>query len=138
MDTYKVKWTKLQAEIFRFLSVNAGKSFNLRGVAKALKVSPTAVGNALLELEKEKLVSVERHKTMNLIVIGLNRDSERALDLKRVENLKMVYESGIVVFLRDEFPGTTLILFGSYSRGDDIHTSDIDKHLVSRNSNSGI
>lgn len=127
---YKVKWTVLQEEIFRFLCVNAGKSFNLRGVAKALGVSPTAVSNALPELEKEKIVSVNRSESMNLLAIELNRDNEMALVLKRVENLKMLYQSGLVGFLRDEFPGTTIVLFGSYSNGGDIYSSDIDIAIV--------
>ena len=49
----------------------------------------------------------------------------------------MIYESKLVKFLEDSFPGTTIILFGSYSRGDDVwtgesegHTSDIDIAII--------
>lgn len=131
---YKVKWTKLQAGIFRFLCVKAGQSLNLRGVAKALKVSPTAVSNALAELEKEGLVKVKKIKTMNLMSIEFNRDNRKAVEMKRVENLKMIYESGLSDFLFNEFPGCAIILFGSYSRGEDSWTgesrSDIDIAII--------
>lgn len=130
MNTYKFKWTRLQTEIFRFLAVNAGKRFNLRGIARALKVSPTAVSNSLSELEKDELIKVEKSKTMNLFLIEFNRDSRRAISLKRVENLREIYESGLSDFLEDGLPGTTIILFGSYSRGDDIFSSDVDIAVI--------
>ena len=40
--------------------------------------------------------------------------------MKRVENLRAVYESGLSDFLYGEFPGCAIVLFGSYSRGEDI------------------
>jgi len=62
MDMYKVKWTRLQSEIFRYLCIKSGQSFNLRGLARPLKVSPTAVSKALNDLEKEKLIKVKNQK----------------------------------------------------------------------------
>ncbi|MBU2496946.1 MAG: nucleotidyltransferase domain-containing protein [Nanoarchaeota archaeon] len=126
MDTYKVKWTKLQAEIFRFLCINAGQNFNLRGIAKPLKVSPTAVSNALHDLQKNGLIKIEKSKTMNLMSIEFNRDNEKAINLKRVENLRLIYESGIMDFLESKFPGCTIMLFGSYSRGEDVWYGEMD------------
>lgn len=130
MDMYKVKWTRLQTEIFRFLCVKTGIKFNAREIAKELKVSPTAISNALPEVEKESLVRVERLKNMNLLLIEFNRENQKAIDLKRVENLRMIYQSGIVEFLEDSFPGCAIILFGSYSRGEDIFSSDIDIGII--------
>ena len=128
MDRYKVKWTRLQSEIFRFLCIKAGQSINLRGIARALKKSPTAVSHALNDLRKEELIKVKKAGNMNLLSIEFNRDSEYSLNMKRVENLKMIYESGLFQFLKDSFPGTTIILFGSYSRGDDVWTNEAEGH----------
>jgi len=106
--------------------------FNGRGIAKELKVSPTAVANALPELEKEGLIRVEKSKTMNLFSIEFNRDNRNAIDLKRVENLKQIYESGLISFLEEKFAGGTIILFGSYSLGWDVSKSDIDIAIIGR------
>lgn len=125
---YKLKWTRLQTEIFRFLCIKAGQTLNLREVSKALKVSPTAVSNALAELEKEGLVKVKKSKTINLLSIEFNRDNQKAIEMKRVENLKMIYESGLSDFLFNEFPGCTIILFGSYSRGEDVWTGGTEEN----------
>ena len=128
MDMYKVKWTQLQSEIFRFLCINAGKELSLRNIAKQLKKSPTAVSNALKGLVKEELVKIKKSESMNLLSIEFNRDSQNAINMKRVENLKLIYESGLVKLLQDSFPGGCIILFGSYSRGDDVWTNKIEEH----------
>jgi len=50
--------------------------------------------------------------------------------LKRVENLKMLYESGLAEHLADNFPGTTIIVFGSHAFGEDTIDSDIDIAVI--------
>lgn len=137
MDMYTLKWTRLQNELFRFLCIKAGFCLNLRGIARPLKVSPTAVSNALPQLKKEGLITIQKSKTMNLSSIELNRDNQKAIQLKRVENLRMIYESNLSDYLFNEFPGCTIILFGSYSRGEDTWTgyteenrSDIDIAII--------
>ncbi len=127
MDVYQLKRTRLQAQIFRFLCIDAGQTLNLRGIARALKVSPTAVSNALGGLEKEGLIKVKKSNIINLLAIEFNRDNHKAIQLKRVDNLKMVYESGLSDFLYNEFPGCTTILFGSYSLGEDVWFGDRDE-----------
>ena len=42
----------------------------------------------------------------------------------------MIYESGLARFLQNSFPGATIILFGSYSRGEDVQTSDVDIAVI--------
>lgn len=128
MDMYQIKWTRLQAEIFRFLCIKAGQGLNLRGIARALKKSPTAVSNVLKDLKKEELIKVKKAGNINLLSIEFNRDNENAINMKRVENLNLIYESGLDKFLQDNFPGTAIILFGSYSRGEDIWTNESEEH----------
>ena len=136
MDTYKVKFTVLQMELFRLLCAKAGESLNQRQTASLLIVSPTAVANALPKLEKEGLVLRKKQKKMNLIWVTLNRDSKKVVQLKRAENLRALYESGLAEFLEEEMPGATIILFGSYSRGEDTYSSDIDIAAIGRKEKS--
>ena len=127
---YKLKFTKLQNEIFRLLCIRAGQALNQRTIAKLLRVTPTAVAKALKELEEEQLVKVEKSKTMNLNLVELNRDNTKAIALKRINNLKLIYESGLADFLEQRFLGCTIILFGSYSLGEDTINSDIDLAVI--------
>ena len=128
MDIYKQKWTVLQSEIFSLMCVKSGDKMSQREIAKYLKVSPTAIANSLNLLQKENFIKIEKNRSMNLI--SLNLDEKKVADLKRVENLKSIYLSGLYYFLEELFPGCTIMLFGSYSRGEDIVKSDIDIAVI--------
>lgn len=130
MDVYKLKWTQLQTEIFSLLCLKAGEKLSQREIAKTLNVSPTAVAKSLKSLKENKLIKLEKNKTINFI--SFNRDEPRAIALKRVENLKNIYLSGLSDFLEKELAGGTIILFGSYAKGEDTTTSDIDIAAIGR------
>ena len=78
------------------------------------------------------LIKVKQDKDSRRWSIELNRDNHAVMQLKRVDNLRQVYESGLVDFLEKEFAGATIILFGSYSRGEDVINSDIDIAIIGR------
>jgi len=130
MDIYKLKWTALQAEIFSLMCLRAGEKLSQREIAKILKVSPTAVSNSIKKLKDSNLITLEKTKTINFI--SFNRDEPKAMELKRVENLKNIYLSGLSDYLKVELAGSTIILFGSYSIGEDTNTSDIDIAVIER------
>lgn len=130
MDMYKLKFTRLQNEIFRLLCIKVGTLMNKRTISGFLNVSPTAVSKALVGLEKEELIKIKKDPKMNLSLIELNRDNQETMQLKRVENLKMLYESELIDILEENFPGTIIILFGSYSYGEDTKRSDIDIAII--------
>jgi len=130
MDTYKLNWTRLEADVFSFLCLRAGGKLSQREIAKALGVSPTAVASSVKKLGEGNLVLVEKTKTINFV--SLNRDEPKAMDLKRIENLKGVYLSGLSDYLEKELAGSTIILFGSYAKGEDTVTSDIDIAVIGR------
>ncbi len=117
-------------EILSFLCVRAGESFSQRDIAKAIEVSPTAISNSVKRLHKEDLIVIT--KTKNINFIALNRDNRKAIQLKRAENLKFFYSSGLADHLEEFFAGSTIILFGSYSRGEDTVNSDIDIAIIER------
>jgi len=125
----KLKWTRLQSEIFRILTINVGNPINKRTIAKFLGFSPTAVSKALVKLEKQGIVKIKKPGEMNLVFVELSRNKD-ILNLKRCENLRLIYECGLSDFLEEKFPGTTIILFGSYSRGEDTIDSDIDIAII--------
>ncbi len=127
---YKLKFTRLQNEIFRLLCIRSGEKSSQRQIANCLKVSPTAVGKAIILMKKEGVIKVHKDKIMNLNLIELNRDNTKTLEMKRVENLKLILESGLSDLLEEKFPGCTIILFGSYSRGEDTTKSDIDIAVI--------
>ncbi len=130
MDISKLKWTRLEQEIFSLLCIKAGEKLSQREVAKILKVSPTAVSNSMKKLKDSNLIKIEKTKTINFV--SFNRDEPKAIELKRAENLKNIYLSGLSDYLEKELAGATVILFGSYSKGEDTNTSDIDIAVIER------
>jgi len=126
VNIYKLKLTKLQQEILRLSFIKTGTPLNQRRIAQMLKVSPPAVIKALPRLEEENLIKAKQDKESKRWSIELNRDDQQSIWLKRADNLKQAYESGLVQFLYDKLPGATIILFGSYSAGEDTANSDID------------
>jgi len=132
VNIYKLKLTNLQQEILRLLFIKTGESLNQRAIARALKVSPPAVMKSLPKLEKESLIKLIQDKDSKRWSIELNQDNYKVMQLKRVDNLKLIYESGLADYLEKEFAGATIILFGSYSRGEDTNRSDIDIAIIGR------
>src|SRR3989338_997791 len=129
---YELKLTNLQQRILMLMFVKTGAPLNQRQVAKSLDVSPTAVMKALPGLEKENLIKMWQEKESGRWSIELNRDDRKAMQLKRIDNLRLIYHSDLADFLESEFAGATIILFGSYSRGEDTINSDIDLAIIGR------
>ena len=132
INIYKLKLTNLQQEILRLLFVRVGMSLNQRQIANLVDVSQPAVMKALPALEKENLIKINQDKETKRWSIELNRNNHRVMQLKRADNLKLVYETGLADFLESELAGASIILFGSYSRGDDTINSDIDIAVIGR------
>lgn len=130
MDTYKLGFTQLEQEIFSFLCLKAGEKLSQREIAQSLNVSPTAIAKSLNKLLDLNFVNIEKTKTINFI--SLNRDKPLVVELKRAENLKNIYLSGLSDYLGESLAGSTIILFGSYSKGEDTNTSDIDIAIIER------
>jgi len=130
VNIYKLKLSILQQRIMRLLFVKSGSSINMNGIAKILEVSQPAVLKAIPFLKKEGLIIAEQDKDSSRWSIGLNRDEKQVIGLKRADNLKQIYESGMTKSLYDLFPGATVILFGSYAQGEDTVNSDIDLAVI--------
>lgn len=126
----KLKFTILQQDVLRLLYIKAGETLNARQISKALGVSQPAVSKALPALEKEGFIKIKKDKESKRLSIWLNREDQKVFWFKRVDNLKQIYESGLVEFIYEKFPGASVILFGSYAFGEDYASSDIDIAVV--------
>lgn len=128
----KLKLTSLQQEILSLMFVKAGTQLNQRQISKILEVTPPAVMKALPDLEKLDFIKLAKDKETKRKSIELNRDSHKVMQLKRIDNLKKIYDSGLFDYLEKKYAGASIILFGSYSRGEDMVNSDIDIAIVGR------
>jgi predicted nucleotidyltransferase len=130
MDTNKLKFTQLENEIFSLLCLRAGEKLSQREISKILNVSPTAVAKSLKKLLDLEFALIEKTKTINFV--SLNTNTGLVIGLKRAENLKNIYLSELSDYLEESLAGSTIILFGSFSRGEDTNNSDIDIAVIER------
>ena len=106
------------------------KEFHARELSRKTDLSIFAVLEAIKKLSKEKLVTFYKKGNMKIVKASQSTAFTRA---KRVRNLEKIYESGVVDYLSHVYDKPeTIILFGSYSRGDDIENSDIDIAIITR------
>jgi len=119
---------KIKENIISKIFEDPARKYYVRELAREAKVSPNSVINAVRGLEKEGLVrkNIKKH----IAEISANLDSPFFIARKRVHNLSNIYESGIIDFLVKIYHPKAIVLFGSYSRGDDVGKSDIDIALI--------
>jgi predicted nucleotidyltransferase/biotin operon repressor len=127
---YKLKLTILQQEVLRFLFMNAGSVFNARDLAIAVGVSQPAISKAIPTLGKQGLIVMSKDRKSKRLSIELNRENPLVIGMKRADNIRQIYESGLAEFLREKFPGCAVIVFGSFAKGEDVKKSDIDIAIV--------
>ena len=101
------------------------KEFGLNELSTVLKISKTTAKSVVMHLVEEGFLKKE--------VIGrvwriyCNQNHKYNSTKKIVYNLMQIFNSGLVETIKEltENP-RAVILFGSYRKGDDDHTSDID------------
>ena len=101
------------------------KEFSLSDIAKEAGVAKAHMGKILDEFYSLGLINIT--KLSKIWRIKANQQSPEFIKSKIIHNLNFVYQSGLVEFLNEKFNNPkAMILFGSFRKGDDISTSDID------------
>jgi predicted nucleotidyltransferase len=99
--------------------------FHLRELARRTNLNPNTILNITKILEEQKVIL--RKKEKNLLIITNNTESLEYKKKKQLFNLSLLYESGLIDYLNEYYHSPSLIiLFGSFSRGEDWSDSDID------------
>ena len=101
------------------------KEFSLSDLAREACVAKAHIGRILDEIYKIGIIKII--KLSKIWRIQANQQNPVYTKSKIIYNLGLVYQSGLVEFLNDEFNNPkAIILFGSFRKGDDISNSDID------------
>ena len=109
-----------------FLSNPTAKN-RVRELERILKLPLPSVINYCKELEKEGILTTI--KISNIRLYASDRQNKNYKLEKRLYNIKQIYESGIIDYLKHELSNPPIVLFGSFSKGEDIETSDIDLYI---------
>ncbi len=120
-----MKTNNIKEKIKEYFFLNPTVKLRVRQIERIVKVPlPSAIRYAK-ELEKEDILT--NLNISNIKVYLSKRSSKKFLLEKRLFNIKQV--SGLAEFLVQELSNPIIIIFGSYSKGEDIETSDIDIYV---------
>lgn len=105
--------------------------FHIRELAREARLHPNTVITITHQLKKETIIIKKKFK--HLVEVFCDTDSTHYKRQKQLFNLAQVQESGLLDELVQFYHHPkAIILFGSYSRGEDLSGSDIDMALVTK------
>lgn len=97
---------------------------NLNELTKELKISKTTANKIINRLVKENFIS---KKIIGKNWVLKNNPEHNYNKTKKITyNLELIYNSGIIEEINKTITPKSIILFGSYRKGDDTEKSDID------------
>ncbi|MCD6404153.1 hypothetical protein DRN62_02740 [Nanoarchaeota archaeon] len=105
------------------------REFNVREVARILRISPATASKQLKVFAKEGILKERKERTLKLF--RANLESEFYRDLKLFYNLRKVKSSGLLPALNKFYLKPTVVLFGSAAHGLDTEDSDFDLLVIS-------
>jgi len=108
---------------------NPTSVFHIRELARKTKLHPNTVSNNIKSLARKKLLNISKKDF--IVEISVNR-TNKFKQLKKLNNLESIYNSGILEKLEQTFSPESVSVIGSYSTGEDIEESDIDLVLISK------
>ena len=116
-------------EVLIIFFENPSREFHLRELSRILKLSMPTIISATDKLAKERLVIKEKGKVITKVMA--NRANIEFTRLKRLHNLELIYKSSLINHISESYSQPkAIILFGSFSRGEDIEKSDIDIAVI--------
>jgi len=100
----------------------------LLDISRNIGLAHTSVKKNLDQLIKLGLIKEEVHKKggRKFPVYKAQHESLLFRRYKSIFNLTSVFESGLVEFLEKKLTPNSIVIFGSYRRGEDVEESDID------------
>jgi predicted nucleotidyltransferase len=101
----------------------------LRELARLLKISPMTLKRGLDILLEEDLIKRTEEKNNIFYVANQNQVFKH---LKISYNLRLIKKKRIRELIKEKIPITTIILYGSYAKGENTKESDIDILVISQ------
>lgn len=104
--------------------------FHIRELARETHLNPNTIITIVNQLEKESLIIKKKYK--HLVEVYCNYDTPRYKRKKQLFNIAMIQESDLLEKLIKFYNHPkAIILFGSFSRGEDWSNGDIDLAVIS-------
>lgn len=108
--------------------ISPTKEHYLMDISRNLGLAHTSVKKNLIQLVKINLVKqrILNRGGRKFPVYNANINNNQFKKLKIISNITAIFESSLVNFIEEKLTPKSIVLFGSYSRGEDTEDSDID------------
>jgi predicted nucleotidyltransferase len=97
-------------------------------ISRKIKLAHTSVKKNLIQLVKEGLITeiIEKKGKRKFPIYLANINNPGFREKKKQYNLQKITESGLIEHIEEKLTPKSIVLFGSYQRGEDSEDSDID------------
>jgi len=122
-----MKTKSIKQRIKEYFFQNPTDRLRVRHIERELNLPLPSVIRYAKELKNEEIL--KKSEIAKVKYYTSNRSSEKFLIEKTLFNIKTLFDSELIKYLRREYSNPTIIVFGSYSKGEDIEKSDIDLYI---------
>jgi len=116
----------IKQTIKEYFFINPTAKLRVRGIEKTLKLPLPSVIRYCRELERDGILIIDKIGRVNFYTASR---SETYLLEKKLFNIRILYESGLIEYLKQELSNPAIVLFGSFAKGEDTENSDIDLYI---------
>jgi len=109
------------------------KGFSIREISRRINLAYPSVRNYIKELEKEGFIL--KKKKYGRFFYFANRENKKFRNFKIYYNIDQLYSSGLIDYMNKKLGYPTIILYGSFAKGEDVRESDIDMVVIEKKIN---
>jgi predicted nucleotidyltransferase len=117
----------IKLKIKEYFFINPNSKNRVRELERILELPLPSVIRYCKELNDEGFLNNLKIGNVNFYIA--NKTNQNYILEKKLFNIKQVNDSGLIDYLKYELSNPIIILFGSYSKGEDIENSDIDIYI---------
>ena len=136
MEILKIANSKVRKELLNFYFINSEKQFYLRELERILKFPVANIRRELIKLEKIGLFKSERKG--NLLYYPLNTSYQLYKEIKSIVSKT----SGLPIILKESLRKAkgieVALIYGSFAKGEERSSSDIDLFIIGKIDETGL
>jgi predicted nucleotidyltransferase len=116
----------IKQTIKEYFFINPTAKLRVRVIERTLKLPLPSVIRYCKELERDGILIID--KTGDVKFYMASRSGAYLLE-KKLFNIRMLYQLGLIEYLKQELSNPAIVLFGSFAKGEDTENSDIDLYI---------
>jgi predicted nucleotidyltransferase len=117
----------IKTKIREYFFLNPTTKLRVRQIERVVKVPLPSAIRYTKELVANGILKITEIAGIKLF--SADRKSTQFLLEKKLFNIKNLFDQSLVSYLINEFSNPTIVVFGSYIKGEDIESSDIDLYI---------